>query len=374
MLWYCAKGFLSLSREQCFLASIWEQAREALEVCLKLGFRETKSTGYEFTVSLFLPCSSCPFSFTVDVLIVVTFCCFYWLYPGKISLLLNLKRKLKPWVKWKAVSLRSQCRRQKSSLLNLSVSLHISDSFLNIVWFPGCNSSSWLWFTLPCLFFKGMQKPLYLSKENLSHCVWDWIILNSRWHRKKLENSGLPMACQGHRFNDQMSEFWCCCGWVFLSLQLSPWRVLDSWMPLPRQQLLHLSGKGNGQSLLLRSDEFLNTIDWSLKDSYTDDEEKVTPVKLLLFLQNCDTNNQDILLWEEKKNQPPPSPTQTIKDSLSLLMFCVPVFIFSSGSSALLGCPRCGLSIWLSILGKSKPAIFIWYAKWPPTVTRRTKH
>lgn len=226
---------------------------------------------------------SCPFSFTVDVLIVVTFCCFYWLYPGKISLLLNLKRKLKPWVKWKAVSLRSQCRRQKSSLLNLSVSLHISDSFLNIVWFPGCNSSSWLWFTLPCLFFKGMQKPLYLSKENLSHCVWDWIILNSRWHRKKLENSSLPMACQGHRFNDQMSEYWCCCGWVFLSLQLSPWRVRDSWMPLPRQQLLHLSGKGNGQSLLLRSDEFLNTIDWSLKDFYTDDEEKVTSWQTLAF-------------------------------------------------------------------------------------------
>ena len=35
---------------------------------------------------------------------------------------------------------------------------------------------------------------------------------------------------------------------------------------------------------------------------------------------------------------------------LSLLMFCVPVFIFTSGNSALLGRPRCGLSIWLSLL------------------------
>ena len=31
-------------------------------------------------------------------------------------------------------------------------------------------------------------------------------------------------------------------------------------------------------------------------------------------------------------------------------MLCTPVFIFTSGSSALLGCPRCGLSIWLSLL------------------------
>ena len=39
-----------------------------------------------------------------------------------------------------------------------------------------------------------------------------------------------------------------------------------------------------------------------------------------------------------------------ILKKLSVLMLCVPVFIFTSGSSALLGCPRCGLSIWLSLL------------------------
>ena len=33
------------------------------------------------------------------------------------------------------------------------------------------------------------------------------------------------------------------------------------------------------------------------------------------------------------------------KEALSVLMLCTPVFIFTSGSSALLGCPRCGLSI-----------------------------
>ena len=31
-------------------------------------------------------------------------------------------------------------------------------------------------------------------------------------------------------------------------------------------------------------------------------------------------------------------------------MLCAPVFIFTPGSSALLGCPRCGLLIWLSLL------------------------
>ena len=38
------------------------------------------------------------------------------------------------------------------------------------------------------------------------------------------------------------------------------------------------------------------------------------------------------------------------KKALSVLMLCTPVFIFSSSSSALLGRPRCGLSIWLSLL------------------------
>ena len=38
------------------------------------------------------------------------------------------------------------------------------------------------------------------------------------------------------------------------------------------------------------------------------------------------------------------------KDVLSLLMICVYMFIFTSGSSALLECPHCGLLIWLSLL------------------------
>ena len=33
------------------------------------------------------------------------------------------------------------------------------------------------------------------------------------------------------------------------------------------------------------------------------------------------------------------------KEVISVLMLCAPVFIFTSGSSALLGRPRCGLSI-----------------------------
>ena len=33
------------------------------------------------------------------------------------------------------------------------------------------------------------------------------------------------------------------------------------------------------------------------------------------------------------------------KEALSVLMLCAPVFIFTSSSSALLGRPRCGLSI-----------------------------
>ena len=68
---------------------------------------------------------------------------------------------------------------------------------------------------------------------------------------------------------------------------------------------------------------------------------------------------------------------------LSVLMLCTPVIIFTSGSSALLGCPRCSLSIWLSNLAifntlfrvytnlfheetdktrkYSKDAIFVWH-------------
>ena len=71
------------------------------------------------------------------------------------------------------------------------------------------------------------------------------------------------------------------------------------------------------------------------------------------------------------------------KEVLSVLMLCPPVFISTSGCSALLGRPRCGLSIWLLLIaifntlfwvcanffhdktGKtrkySKSAIFLWY-------------
>ena len=38
------------------------------------------------------------------------------------------------------------------------------------------------------------------------------------------------------------------------------------------------------------------------------------------------------------------------KEAPSVLMLCAPLFIFTSSSSALLGRPRCGLSIWLSLL------------------------
>ena len=71
----------------------------------------------------------------------------------------------------------------------------------------------------------------------------------------------------------------------------------------------------------------------------------------------------------------------TTTEALSVLKLCTPVFIFTIGSSALLGCPCCGLSIWLLLLAifntlfwvyapqnfhektrkYSKSAIFIWY-------------
>ena len=89
--------------------------------------------------------------------------------------------------------------------------------------------------------------------------------------------------------------------------------------------------------------------------------------------------------------------TAFLKEALSVLMLCVPVFIFLSSSSVLLGgCPRCGLSIWLSLLAIFN-TLFCVYAnffhenaeitrkrlqvghfrtipKWPPTATRRAKH
>ena len=79
---------------------------------------------------------------------------------------------------------------------------------------------------------------------------------------------------------------------------------------------------------------------------------------------------------------------------LSVLILCAPAFIFIPDSSALLGRPRCGLSIWLSLLVIFNTLFWV-YAnvfpekmadktrkstqsplrrKWPPTVTRRAKH
>ena len=80
---------------------------------------------------------------------------------------------------------------------------------------------------------------------------------------------------------------------------------------------------------------------------------------------------------------------------LSVLMLCAPVFIFTSGSSALLGCPRCSLSIWLSLLAIFNTLFWVYVSfctrkwtkhkilevcyfrvirQWPLTVTRRAKH
>ena len=77
-------------------------------------------------------------------------------------------------------------------------------------------------------------------------------------------------------------------------------------------------------------------------------------------------------------------------------MLCAPVLIFTSGSSALLGRPRCGLSIWLSLLAIFKTLFWVcanllnektdktlkysegrhfrMLRKWPPTVPGRAKH
>ena len=70
-------------------------------------------------------------------------------------------------------------------------------------------------------------------------------------------------------------------------------------------------------------------------------------------------------------------------------MLWVPVFIFTSGSSALLGYPHCGLSIWLSLLSIFNTLFWVFFMrkrtklkvrhfhmiwKWPSTVIRHTRH
>ena len=88
----------------------------------------------------------------------------------------------------------------------------------------------------------------------------------------------------------------------------------------------------------------------------------------------------------------PPRRFHTIKEALSVLMLCTPVFIFTSSRAALLGHPRCGLPIiWLLLLAIFNTLVWehekkcqntkilgvhhfcmIW--KWLATVTRRAKH
>ena len=53
-------------------------------------------------------------------------------------------------------------------------------------------------------------------------------------------------------------------------------------------------------------------------------------------------------------------------------MLCMPLFIFTSGSSALLGCSRCGLSIRLSLLAILN-ALFWVYANFSQEKTDKTR-
>ena len=98
---------------------------------------------------------------------------------------------------------------------------------------------------------------------------------------------------------------------------------------------------------------------------------KFRSTSLWLTIPTIEINRTVVSSWAKSKEAP------------SVLMLCAPVFIFTSGSSALLGRPRCGLSIWLSLLAifntlfwvyanfftrkrtkhetYSKSAIFVWY-------------
>ena len=52
---------------------------------------------------------------------------------------------------------------------------------------------------------------------------------------------------------------------------------------------------------------------------------------------------------------------------------CAPIFIFTSGSSALFGCPCCGLSIWLSLLAIFNTQLFWVYANFFHEKTDKTR-
>ena len=60
--------------------------------------------------------------------------------------------------------------------------------------------------------------------------------------------------------------------------------------------------------------------------------------------EEAETNSPYLGNMKEKEKK------TNFKEAFSVLMLCTPVFIFTSGSSALLGHPCCGLSIWLSLL------------------------
>ena len=58
-------------------------------------------------------------------------------------------------------------------------------------------------------------------------------------------------------------------------------------------------------------------------------------------------------------------------EALSVLVLCAPVFIFTSSSSALLGCPGCGLSVWLSLLAIFNTLFWVYVNFFK---RKRTKH
>ena len=102
--------------------------------------------------------------------------------------------------------------------------------------------------------------------------------------------------------------------------------------------------------------------------------------------------NKNALSYISNSVSSPPQFLVLFKETLLLLMLCAPVFIFISSNSALLGCPRCGLSVWLSLLAIFNALLslcqllqeestiilgvrhFRMTPKWPPTVIRRAKH
>ena len=60
------------------------------------------------------------------------------------------------------------------------------------------------------------------------------------------------------------------------------------------------------------------------------------------------------------------------KEPLSVLMLCAPVFIFASGSLALLEHPLCGLLTWLSLLAIFNTLFWV-HANFPPEKTEKTR-